>query len=278
MTSRSSTPPRRRARPRVEDLEPRLVLSGLQPTGLAQAILERINDVRANPAVVGREYGLNLAGIPASQPLAFDPRLVRIVEPVSGNFARAFNVAGIKQRIRNSGLRFVENDSIVLEGSGPFDIPGLSTEELVSLYVTNFIEPDANHENAFLGTPVPAENAREGSHAEPQFYREVGIAISRLAAGLLLAPADPRPLVTGAVFQDLNGNGRYDVGEGLAGVTIQVAGARPVQTFASGGYTLAVPHAGTYQVTASGGALAAPLTETVTVGRARNARLEFIVP
>ncbi|HLJ93423.1 MAG TPA: DUF4214 domain-containing protein, partial [Gemmataceae bacterium] len=77
----------------------------------------------------------------------------------------------------------------------------------------------------------------------------------------------------GSVFQDLQGTGKYAVGEGLGNVTITVAGVGSTTTYDSGGYTLAVP-AGSYTVTASGGNLAAPITQTVTVGTS-NVRLNF---
>ncbi len=52
---------------------------------------------------------------------------------------------------------------------------------------------------------------------------------------------------------------------------------RSHRAFDSGGYTLVLPRAGTYQVTAGGGGLAAPVTETVRVGPRTNVRAEFII-
>jgi hypothetical protein len=87
---------------------------------------------------------------------------------------------------------------------------------------------------------------------------------------------DAKPLLTGVVFHDDNHNGKYDIGEGLGGVSISVAGGGSTTTFDSGGYSLEVDP-GTYTVTASGGALAAPIVRTVTVG-STNARLNLIPP
>src|SRR5262249_44757561 len=81
--------------------------------------------------------------------------------------------------------------------------------------------------------------------------------------------------LTGVVLNDTNGNGKYDVGEGVGGVTITVAGAGFTTSFGSGGYSLQLSP-GTYTVTASGGLLASPLTATVTVG-GNNVRLNFNV-
>jgi hypothetical protein len=82
-----------------------------------------------------------------------------------------------------------------------------------------------------------------------------------------------RPFITGVVFNDTNGNGLYDIGEGLGGVTITVSGVGSTTSFGSGGYGMPVDP-GTYTVTASGPGLAAPITQTVTVG-ANNYRLNF---
>src|SRR5262249_38145803 len=84
---------------------------------------------------------------------------------------------------------------------------------------------------------------------------------------------DSRPFLTGVAFRDANGNGRYDAGEGLRGVTITVAGVGAVTSFDTGGYSLQLSP-GTYTVTASGGDLGAPVTRTVTVGTT-NFRLNF---
>ena len=83
-------------------------------------------------------------------------------------------------------------------------------------------------------------------------------------------PPSNRPFFTGVVYGDaISNNNFYDVGEGLAGVTVTALNA-PINytttTYASGGFSLPVP-AGTYSITFSGGPLAAPITySNVTIG------------
>src|SRR5262249_10717977 len=126
-----------------------------------------------------------------------------------------------------------------------------------------------------LGTPTQLP----GSTATPQLYREGGIGVAHpTATGGTLQPTGKRPPVTGAGFLDANGNRSHDPGEGLSGVTIRVAGGRPVAAFASGGFTVVLPRAGVFHVTASGGGLAAPITQTVHARAGRNVRLEFAEP
>jgi len=84
---------------------------------------------------------------------------------------------------------------------------------------------------------------------------------------------DDSPFVTGVVFNDHNGNERYDPGEGLAGVTIRV-GATEVVTNEAGGWAAQVAP-GEYVVTASGGPLVGQPFVALTVS-AENRAVDFI--
>src|SRR5262249_45005973 len=79
--------------------------------------------------------------------------------------------------------------------------------------------------------------------------------------------------LSGVVFNDTNGNGKYDIAEGLSGVTISVNAAALAATWDSGGYSIPV-NPGTYTVTASGPGLPAPITRVVSVGGS-NVRVNF---
>src|SRR4029079_543357 len=77
--------------------------------------------------------------------------------------------------------------------------------------------------------------------------------------------ADTRPYLTGVVYSDLNNNGKYDIGEGLGGVSVTVQGAGTTATYTSGGYSMQL-NPGTYSVTFSGAGLPAAIGQQVTVG------------
>ncbi|HIQ23240.1 MAG TPA: hypothetical protein EYH34_18605 [Planctomycetes bacterium] len=79
--------------------------------------------------------------------------------------------------------------------------------------------------------------------------------------------------LTGVVFTDDNGDGRYDAGEGLAGVTID-AGGQSTATNAAGGWSIQVTP-GQYTVTASGGGFSGTSTAHVLVGN-DNIEIDFI--
>jgi hypothetical protein len=80
-------------------------------------------------------------------------------------------------------------------------------------------------------------------------------------------PDHYRRFLVGTVWQDVDGNARYDPGEGLAGVTVMPdVGAFYAITAAGGGYAIPITAAGSYQVTFSGGGIGAPRQLAVVVG------------
>jgi parallel beta-helix repeat protein len=80
--------------------------------------------------------------------------------------------------------------------------------------------------------------------------------------------------LTGVVFNDVNGNRRYDLGEGLAGVTVS-NGTTSVLTNGAGGWSMFVTP-GVYTVTASGGSLVGAPSAKVTVASNVNVEVDFI--
>ena len=110
-------------------------------------------------------------------------------------------------------------------------------------------------------------------------YTEVGISLTAetnpaTQVGPLVVTEDfgtrfnYQPQFLGVVFNDLDRDAFYDVGEGLGGVSVTLqSGASTFTTTstASGGWQLAVP-SGTYSITFSGGGLSAPVIKTATIG------------
>jgi hypothetical protein len=72
--------------------------------------------------------------------------------------------------------------------------------------------------------------------------------------------------IVGTVWEDGNDNGRYDAGEGYAGVRVEPDnGNYHAVTSAGGGYAIPVESTGNYQVTFSGGGISPAVTRGVTV-------------
>jgi len=92
----------------------------------------------------------------------------------------------------------------------------------------------------------------------------------------LSATQPDTPFLLGVVYDDLNGNNFYDIGEGVQGVTISLDNGQSTVSASSGGYSLPVDSPGTYQVTASGGPLSTPQIKEVTIGQ-DNVKLDFLV-
>jgi uncharacterized protein YkwD len=260
----------RRSRPFLEALEPRQLLAGYQPTAQEQLFLEELNDARANPPAYGTSIGVDLSGVAPSQPLAFNTLLIQ----ASRDHSQDMNDLGYfdhntpqgvdpGQQMTNAGFTWTSWGQSIAAG---YQTPAQALQGLI----TDTGVSNLGHRRQLLAID-----------AVFQTQNQVGVGIVLNGSGPYsnyytidtASGPDTRPFITGVVFSDANNNGKYDIGEGLAGVTITVAGAGSTSTFTSGGYSLQVSP-GTYSVTASGGAFGTSVTQVVTVGSS-NVRLNF---
>jgi uncharacterized protein YkwD len=115
-------------------------------------------------------------------------------------------------------------------------------------------------------------------------FKEVGIGIvegtngsvgPQLVTQDFGTPGDIR-YVTGVVYEDLNSNNFYDVGEGRSGVRVDVNGsAYYALSTASGGYSVPVPADGNYNVLFSGGGFQ-NFTASATIASGLNAKVDYL--
>jgi uncharacterized protein YkwD len=83
--------------------------------------------------------------------------------------------------------------------------------------------------------------------------------------------------ITGVVYDDLNGNEFYDIGEGRSGVRVDVDGSGFYAISSmSGGYSVPVPQNGTYEVSFTGGGFGSFVT-TATIANGKNYKVDYIV-
>ncbi len=262
-------------RPHLEELEPRQLLSGSTPAAMEQLLLERLNDVRAEPAAYGRSIGLDLSNVAPAPPLAFQPLLIQAAQQHSQDM----NDRGYVSHTTPDGQDVVDR---LTWGVG---FPWTAYGESIAAG-RNLADPEDALRSLIQDPGVADLGHRRHLLALDALYQhqnQVGIGIVREGSGPnrnyytidTAASNDPRPILTGVVYNDANHSGRYDIGEGLGGVTITVAGVGSVTTWDSGGYSFPLAP-GTYTVTASGGSLAVPFSHTVTVG-STNCRLNFTV-
>jgi len=169
----------------------------------------------------------------------------------------------------------------ISQGSGPFTGAHLVAGVLAAhkgLFTDN---------GMFGGNAVPGRGHR--STLMLAFFREIGIGISTGTDNGQNATWDSlyivqdfgtqtsnTPFVTGVVYQDTNGNGFYDPGEGIGGVRIDVAGSNFFAiSSSSGGYSVPVPGNGSYNVTFSGGGQATT-QRAVNVAGSLNAKADYV--
>lgn len=115
-------------------------------------------------------------------------------------------------------------------------------------------------------------------------FREVGIGVVNGVNGTVgphlltqnfATRQSATPLITGVAYYDFNGNGFYDVGEGIGGVTVDAPGSPYYAiTTESGGYAIPVTTNGNYVVTFAASGLNTQTVATVT--SQRNVKVDLV--
>lgn len=241
-----------------------------------QQVAYEINLARRNPAAFAASLGLNGAGLLPRPPLAMDGALA-----ASSSFKAADLAAG------------APFDHQASDGRWPNELARDFGYPLPTWWVddANYIESIAYAGTSFPWALIFRLHGVHLDHLLGQegyvTHRQVGVG----AAGIYWAVhtayrhGDPVNYLTGAVFTDQDGDGVMDLGEGLPGVTVSVAGVGSVLTGPGGVWSVAVPD-GRYLVTASGGRFAGTATAVARVsgynvgvdflsGRARGLVLEY---
>lgn len=166
------------------------------------------------------------------------------------------------------------------QGSGPYTGTKLITAVLQA------------HNGLFTDQSTPSRGHRNTTMLG--FFREIGIGISA-GTDNQSNPGQPggtwdslyivqdfgaqtsqAPLITGVVYQDINGNNFYDPGEGLGGVRVDVTGTSFYAVTASaGGYSVPVPGNGSYPIKFSG-ANVVTAQASVTVANLLNKKVDYL--
>jgi hypothetical protein len=281
---------RRDVRPSPEAIESRTLLSGISPTAVEQYYLELLDDARFNPAAYGSALGIDLSGVAPAQPLAMNSLLVESARLHSqdmiaqGYFAHV-TPQGVDPGARIAATGFVANGwaESIETNTEPSQFGGTFRADFATwdagLSLSDLIVdqgvPDLGHRVMLLDIgsldqtmrQVGIGIASQDTSGTDFSYRQTDTTID------LAATSNTQPYLTGVVFDDAAGNGKYEPGAGLAGATISVAGVGSTTTMDAGGYAIQLTP-GTYTVTASGGGLPAPIQRTVVLGN-DNVRLDF---
>lgn len=281
------------------------------PTSQEQYFLERINTARANPAAEGamladckdpnvlnnyaffkKNYGFDVATLrpqftsyPTQPPLAMNRALMASARRQSLDMA----TWGVQSHNSSDGTTF---DARIRAAGYAYSAAG----ENIYAYTLN---PFVGHVGLNADWGVPSLGHRQNLMNYPTaehpdlVFKEIGVSVvdtvvkkdsAGNAFGPLIVtqdfgrPADRnQAFICGVVFNDRNGNGAYDEGEGLAGVTITPdRGDFYTVTGASGGYTLPLPNGATsLSVTAIGGQLGEGRAQTIAVTPGTNVKVDF---
>lgn len=256
------------------------------PTANEQLVLEYINRARANPFAEGQRLGIDIheglqdpSVVGPRPPLAMNSMLLGIAEAHSSdmynrNYFSHTDPNGTTpfDRMIHAGYDYARAGEDMAAGTGA------SATELEDLMMVDSGTPGRPHRLNLLDlfNSYPC--------AGPCVYTEVGVGYYDGSTGNSIANAfitedfgntgTTGPFLLGVVYDDRNGNNFYDVGEGIAGVTITPSsGAYYAVSSSSGGYALPVGTSGTITVTASGQGLGS-ISKTITLTGA-NVKLDL---
>lgn len=142
--------------------------------------------------------------------------------------------------------------------------------------------PDYNPLFAGQGMQNPAGHRLNLHNARAN---EIGIGVINATSGPVgpqlvtqdFGLANNATFITGVVYEDLNGNRFYDIGEGRSGVRIDVDGSGYYAVSASsGGYSVPVSADGQYTVTFSGGGFETYVV-TSQVKSSQNVKVDYVI-
>jgi uncharacterized protein YkwD len=252
------------------------------PTPQEQLTLELINRARANPTAEANRFGIGLnQGLPAGtisslpkQPLTFQQALIASARGHTDwmintdTFSHTgTNGTNSKQRMEIAGYAFTGNwgagENIAWKGTtGTVNLNNFTValhEQLFrsASHRVNILEEDFDQ----IGIGVNEGKFLDGGTNWNAVLVTQDYAVSSSS------PSPEGPFVTGVAYRDDNGNGFYDIGEGLGGVTATVMpGDTSTTTSSSGGYAIPLgTTSGSIFVTFSGGAVTTPVIVPATV-------------
>jgi uncharacterized protein YkwD len=270
------------------------------PTPEEQLMLEYINRARANPA----EEGIRLmdtqdpavqgaysyfkidnaktkqafASYPQRPPLAFHPLLIQ----ASRDHTADMDDKNFQGHTSSNGDQMGQRYAKVGYAS-----MGMSGENVAAYSESVW------HGHCGLNVDWGEENQKELGHRRnimnfaSSNYTEIGIGITYNGRGLMQGWVGPyvvtqnfgvrsQRYILGVVYIDKNNNNFYDIGEGVAGVTVKPSrGSFHAVSSTSGGFAIPYSGPGSVTVVASGGGLPANISKTVEL-TGENVKVDFV--
>lgn len=283
----------RRATLPIEPLEPRRLFTAATPTDLEQYMVELINRARANPSAEAARYGIALNEGLAAGTISTAPKQPLAINRFLTDGARKHSQWMIDtDTFSHTGSGGSQPDGRMSAAGYSFVSPWSWGENIAWRSFSGGTSPTASllaqlHQDLFVDTGIADRGHRTNLMSND--FREVGAGFTSgqfqmWNAGMLttdFAKTAGSPFLTGVAYQDtVTDDDFYTPGEGLAGVTITARrrsdnATFSTTTFSSGGYSLALA-AGTYDVTASGGALAHSISVASVAIGSQNIKTDFV--
>jgi hypothetical protein len=255
-----------------------------QPTDREMAFIYELNRARSDPQRYDTENSMGglLDGVAAQPPLALNLNLVESARfhaeemAANGYFAHQSDVTGDwpNEMVRDAGYPLVSSwpdganylESLAVIGTSGSSISYHPNDALKALLVDAGISPPGHRIHLLAMDSFNGAFREVGTgYAEGDGWTGGINAAAYWAIHTGRRNADPIWL-TGVVYNDTNTNGRYDMGEGLSGVTVSAVNGITKNTTSTtgGGWSIDVT-AGTWNITCSGGAFTGTATATVNM-------------
>lgn len=253
-----------------------------QPTASEMAFIYELNRARSDPQGYDTENALGgiLNGVVARPPLAINLNLVQSARlhstemAANGYFSHQSAVTNEwpNKMARDAGYPLYSSwpdnqnyiESLAARYGSGSSISYSAPEALKALIIDAGVNPPGHREHLLAMTSFAAA------------FREVGTGYAEgIGNGwpsgaywsIHTGRRNTDPIwLTGVVYDDSNTNGRYDQGEGLAGVTITATGSSTKNTVSTtgGGWAIDVS-AGAWTVSCTGGSFIGTATANVTI-------------
>ncbi|MBK0397614.1 hypothetical protein H0I76_00290 [Limibaculum sp. M0105] len=242
-----------------------------EPTAEEQLLIELINRARLDPVAEAERYGISLDDGLDPGTISLTPKDPLAVSLALNDAAYQHSVwmleADVFSHVGEGGSR-ISDRAAAVDYSWRQLGENLSWIGTTGPLVNSAALIEQHHRNLFLSSGHRANMLNEAyvelgvGQALGKFTLNGTVFNASMLSEMFASPSSGARFFTGVVIDDLDGDDFYDIGEGLGGVTVTATGAAgsfSTLTFASGGYSLAVPD-GSYTVTFSGGDLSGSVT------------------
>jgi uncharacterized protein YkwD len=257
------------------------------PTPDEQMVLEMINRARKDPEAEGKRLGIDIKeGLPSQKRSLVRPRPPLALNKVLLAVARLHSADMYENSYFSHNTKSGKAPAQRILAAGyAFKACG----ENIACHTSRSLE--TLEDMLIIDTGIKGRGHRVNLlDLNPSFtFREVGVGafqadqVNSSGFATLLTEdfgtGMTGPFIVGVVFRDKNGNGTYDPGEGLPGVTITPSlGRYYAITSGSGGFVIPSPAiGGMITLTADGGGLQSPVHRKLTL-MAINVKMDFVLP